>query len=97
MIFFFHLVLFLTQLTLDTYSNYIHFTYSLIVKAFDKKFKEEFPERWEEIQASRQECAERDRLLKKEIYKGISDLELLQREAEKTITKGNMLKRICIE
>ena len=66
-------------------------------KAFDKKFKEEFPEWWEEIQASRQECAERDRLLKKEIYKGISDLELLQREAEKTITKGNMLKRICID
>ena len=66
-------------------------------KAFDKKFKEQFPEWWEQIQESRQQAAERNRLLKKELNKGISDLEQLQREAEKTLTKGKMLKRLGVE
>ena len=66
-------------------------------KAFDKKFKEEFPEWYEQIKQSRQACAERDRLYKKELHKGISDLEQLQRNAEHTIQKGKMLKRVEIE
>lgn len=66
-------------------------------KAFDKKFKEEFPEWYEQIKKSRLECAERDRLYKKELYKGISDLEQLQRNAELTIQKAKMLKRIEID
>lgn len=63
-------------------------------KAWDRKFKEEFPEWWDEIQKSRSECAERDRLYKKELYKGISDREQLEREAEKTMSKGKMLQRV---
>lgn len=62
--------------------------------AFDKKLKAENPEMYELIKQSRMECAERNRMAKAELTKGISDLELLQRSAEKTITKGNMLKRI---
>ena len=63
-------------------------------KAFDKKFEEEFPEQFKMIKESRLAAAERNRKLKQELTKGISDLELLQREAEKTITKGQMLKRM---
>lgn len=62
-------------------------------KSFDKKFKEEFPEQWKLIKESRAAAAERDRLLKAELYKGISDLEQLEREAEKVQLKANMLKR----
>ena len=66
-------------------------------KAFDKKLKEECPELYEKIKLSRQEAAERNRQLRKELEKGISDLEHLRREAEKTQTKGNILKRIEID
>ena len=66
-------------------------------KAFDRKFKEQFPEEWESIKASREAAAERNRQLKKELTRGITDLELLQREAEKTLTKGKMLKRLGVE
>lgn len=66
-------------------------------KAFDKKFKEQFPEEWERIKKSREAAAERNRLLKKELTRGITDLELLKREAEKTLEKGKMLKRLGIE
>lgn len=63
-------------------------------KAFDRKFEKDNPEVYRMIKESRQQAAERNRLLKKELTKGISDLEKLQREAEKTITKGQMLKRM---
>ena len=63
-------------------------------KAFDRKFKQEYPEEWEKIQESRQACAERNRKLVEELNKGISDMELLQRSAEKTTIKANMLKRV---
>lgn len=66
-------------------------------KAFDRKFKESHPEQWEKIKASREAAAERNRLLKADLTRGITDLELLQREAEKTISKGNMLKRLGVE
>lgn len=66
-------------------------------KAFDKKFKEEFPEQWESIKASREAAAERNRQYRKELYKGISDLEQLKMEAEKTQTKGKLLKRLGVE
>lgn len=63
-------------------------------KAFDNKFKEQFPERWAEIQESRQAASERNRKLIEELQKGISDMELLQREAEKVTMKANMLDRV---
>ena len=66
-------------------------------KAFDKKFKEQFPNEWKLIKESRKECAERNRILLSELTKGISDLELLEREAEKTTLKAQQLKRVEIE
>lgn len=63
-------------------------------QAFDKKLKEELPEVYEKIKESRQQAAERNRKLKNELLKGISDKQRLEQEAEKTITKGKMLKRI---
>lgn len=63
-------------------------------QAFDKKLKEEQPELYEQIKESRRQAAERNRQYKKELYKGISDKERLQREAEKTIIKGKTLKRM---
>ena len=62
--------------------------------AFDRRLRNENPELYEQIKESRQACAERSRRLKEEINKGISDLEMLQRETEKIIQKGNMLKRV---
>lgn len=61
----------------------------------DKLLKEENPELYEQIKESRRNAAERNRQTKKELYKGISDLERLKREAEKTTTKSKMLKRIA--
>ena len=63
-------------------------------KAFDRKFEKDNPEVWAMIKESREAAAERNRLFKKELNKGISDREQLQREAEKTIQKGQMLKRV---
>ena len=62
-------------------------------KAFDQRFKDLYPEWWEEIKASREQAAERTRIMKKEIYKGISDLEMNERNAQKVIQKGNWLPR----
>lgn len=62
--------------------------------AFDRKLKEEKPELYEKIKESRIAAAERDRKYKEELIKGISDKEQLQREAEKVIQKGKLLKRI---
>ena len=63
-------------------------------KAFDRKLEQENPELYEKIKQARLAAAERNRLLLNELNKGITDLERLQREAEKTITKGQMLKRM---
>ena len=63
-------------------------------KAFDRKLEKEMPELYEKIKESRRNAAERNRQLQKELQKGITDLEKLTREAEKTNTKGQMLKRV---
>ena len=62
------------------------------IKAFDKIFKEEFPEEFEKIEKHRKECAERAR---KNSYKlsNYTDLERLQMKAEKIATKAKMLPR----
>ena len=62
-------------------------------KAFDQRFKELYPEWWEKIKQSRELAAERAREMKKELYKGITDLELNERNAQKVIQKGNWLPR----
>ena len=62
--------------------------------AFDRKLEKDNPELYEKIKESRKACQERNWQLQKELNKGISDLEVQQRNAEKTMTKGNMLKRI---
>lgn len=62
-------------------------------KAFDKKFEEEYPEEFKMIKESRLKCAERDRLLKKDLMRGISDKERMLRETENVMLKGNLLKR----
>lgn len=64
-------------------------------KAFDRKLQTEQPELYEQIKQSRIEAAERDRIYKQELLKGISDKEQLKREAEKVIQKGKLLKRIA--
>lgn len=61
-------------------------------KAFDRVFKEMFPEDFERIQKHRRECAERSRH-NKYYQSNYSDLESLQMNAEKIATKANMLKR----
>jgi len=48
---------------------------------------------YNQIKASRQQKAERTRLIQKELQKGLSDYEILEREAQKVLKKGNMLTR----
>ena len=60
--------------------------------AWDKKFEEEFPERFEEIKQSRIEASERSRKLLQELTNA-TDLQRLEQAAEKIITKGKMLPR----
>lgn len=62
-------------------------------KAFDERFKKEFPEQWENIKESRRVAAERSRKIEKELNKGITDLEINKRKLEKIIQKSNMLPR----
>ena len=61
---------------------------------FDKKLQQDDPELYEKVKECRRAAAERNRKLKEELNKGISDLELMEREAEKTQIKGQMLKRV---
>lgn len=61
-------------------------------KAFDKLFKEEYPEEFEKIQKHRKECEERARK-NTYIITDYTDLELLTHKAEEVAIKGNMLKR----
>lgn len=61
-------------------------------KAWDKKFKELYPEEWFNIQRSRKEGAERSRKLIKEMT-DMTDLQMLQIKAEEILTKGKMLPR----
>lgn len=61
-------------------------------KAFDKLFKEEYPDQFEKIEKHRKKCAERSR---RNSYRlsNYTDLERLQMKAEKVATKANMLPR----
>lgn len=61
-------------------------------KAFDKLFKEEYPEEYERIENHRKECAERSRHNSYRIT-DYTDLEQITMKAKNIITKGNMLKR----
>lgn len=63
-------------------------------KAFDKRFKEEYPEEWESIKASREACAERSRKLEKELTQGITDMERYERKAQKLMKIDQLLPRI---
>ena len=62
-------------------------------KAFDERFKKEYPEHWEEIKESRRAASERSRKLLKELNKGITDLELNERRAQKIAKIASMLPR----
>lgn len=61
--------------------------------AWDKLLKDENPEKYELIKQSRQAAAERSRKAEQELTKGISDLELLERKAEKITKIGKLLPR----
>ena len=63
-------------------------------KAWDRKFKKEFPDEWWKIERSRKECAERSRQAEK-YYSNYSDKERLLQKAEKVIIKGKQLPRLC--
>lgn len=62
-------------------------------KAFDQRFKNEFPEQWEKIRESRAAAAERSRQLEKELTEGITDMELYERKCQKLIKIDQMLPR----
>lgn len=61
-------------------------------KAFDRKFKEEFPKEWEMIKKSREKAAERTRKLIESLT-DYTDKQILNIEAEKVINKMSMLPR----
>ena len=61
-------------------------------KAWDKRFKEEFPDKWSLIRESRRSASERSRKLKKELS-DYTDSEQIQMDYEKVIIKGNNLPR----
>lgn len=61
--------------------------------AWLKLLKEQNPDMYDKIKASRQQKAERTRLAQKELHKGLSDYEILEREAQKVLKKGNTLTR----
>ena len=61
-------------------------------KAFDKLFKEEYPDEWIKIEKRRKKCAERSRYNSYRLS-DYTDLEKLQKKAESVQTKSNMLKR----
>ena len=65
-------------------------------KAFDRKFKELYPEQFELIQESRRKAADRARTLKQELT-DYTDQKLLELEREKVLTKAKMLPRAAIE
>lgn len=64
-----------------------------IPDAWMKLLKDQNPEMYEKIKISRQQKAERTRIAKLELQKGISDREKLEREAQKVLQKGKMLVR----
>lgn len=61
-------------------------------RAWDKKFKELYPERWEQIKASREEAAKRGQKIIKELTNA-TDLQKLDQKAREITTRGNQLKR----
>lgn len=61
-------------------------------KAFDKLFKEQYPDQWYKIEKRRKELAEKSRKMIY-YYTDYSDRELLKNMAKKIETKANMLKR----
>ena len=62
-------------------------------KAWDKKFKELYPEQWEKLQESRKKAAERTAELQKEMT-NMTDKQILEIRAQNIMTKGKMLPRI---
>ena len=66
-------------------------------KAFDQRFKKEYPQWWETIKESRAAAAERSRQIEKELTEGISDLELYERKAQKLLKIQQLLPRILEE
>lgn len=61
-------------------------------KAWDRKFKELYPEAYEQLKESRKAAAERSAKLQKELS-DMTDLQRLTMNAEKIYTKGKMLPR----
>ena len=61
-------------------------------KAWDRKFKELYPEAYEQLKESRKAAAERSSKLQKELS-DMTDLQRLTMNAEKIYTKGKMLPR----
>lgn len=62
-------------------------------KAWDKLFKKEYPELWDDIRRSRKEASERSRKLQKELS-DYTDSVKLQMNYEAVVTKTKMLPRI---
>ncbi len=62
------------------------------IKAFDKVFKEEYPEQFEKIEKHRKECAERARRNNYRLN-DYTDLQRLQIKTSKIIDKAKMLPR----
>lgn len=65
-------------------------------KAWDKKFKEEFPNKWKEIQESRLEAAERARKMKERLT-ATTDKKQLEFAMKKVVQKAKMLPRDMTE
>ena len=66
-------------------------------KAFDERLKKENPELYEIIKESRAVAAERSRQIEKELTKGITDLELYERTAQKLLKIQQLLPRTLEE
>ena len=62
-------------------------------KAWDKKFKDEFPEEWEKIKLSRKKPTERAERLEKELS-NYTDLQKQKIATRKVLEKNSMLPRV---
>ena len=61
-------------------------------KAWDRKFKEQFPEEYENLKLSRQKAADRANQIKREMT-DMTDLQMLELKAQEVIRKGKLLPR----
>lgn len=64
-----------------------------IPAAWLKLLRDEDPDQYESIKKSRQDKAERSRVAKQMLNDGLTDLEILNRECNKVLRKGKLLKR----